>query len=322
MGNTFIIILIGVGVFFIYRYFSRKRLGNIYETESPIDTQDFTFEKAVEGCCVAVAQISELDTKLKEVDEIILRVQNPNEHPWSYMLKKHLGIGIYKKNENYPESEKNREYRLYNQKIEFYYPLGVFIVPSIIALPGLLFPIMFTLASIVFALGMSAYLIIIFFPFNEIGKDRKRRPWLFNTQPIGSQRYILQQEFNDALEETHRIYYDLYLPCKRKADELIIYNSNNRDSEYYNAYREVVKYEADIYNCTPKQRIRKFQEKRMNNNIKIATILTVATVAATGIFMGMINRGGKDMFKFPQNREKWIDKESGKEYDHNPINDL
>jgi len=77
MGILLLIILIVI-IVIVYRHHSRKRLKNIYETENPINTQDFTFEKAVDGCCVAIMQISELDTKFKETEKTMIGHQNAN----------------------------------------------------------------------------------------------------------------------------------------------------------------------------------------------------------------------------------------------------
>jgi len=182
-----------------------------------------------------------------------------------------------------------------------------------------LFPWQLSLILVLISIGLLIIKAIKVIPPKAIRKEQKMYPWRFNPQPLGSQMYILQQEGNDVYEKTHRIYYDLYLPCKRKADELIV-DSKNRESEYYKVYLEVSKYETYMYNCTPKQRIKKAQKESWMRDVKIAaTIATVATVAVTAGFMSMLNNAGKDMFTGgPKYRDKWIDRETGEKYDYDP----
>ena len=311
MGTFLLIALVGIGGFLIYRYYKRKRLETVYETENHINTMNFTFEKAVEGCVVAVTKISELDEKIGSIDEVMRNNQNVNGS-WSNLLNRLLKSGFYKENNNYPESEENRKYRIFYDRFLFF----IILIP-LAPLVGLFI----WWLSLILCVLVSIY-IFMAFPPRAIRKERKIYPWHFNVQPLGSQMYILQQDFNDALEETHRLFYDLYLPCKRKADELIV-DSKNRERDSYKAYQEIVKYESYMQNCTPMQRIRnlqtELQKRDIRRAIKITTVFTIATVAVTAGFVSMLNNAGKEMFTGgPQYRDKWIDTATGEKFDYDP----
>lgn len=314
MGKFLLIAFIVVCLFLIYRNNKRKRLETDYETENPINTSNFTFEKAIEGCCVAVTKISELDQKIEDIDNIMRTNQNANGG-WVNVLNILLKSGVYKENENYPESEKNKKYRIYYHRLLVFRTLA-----PLFGLSGLIAIIAWWLPIILISLAVIYLLMAL--PSRAMRKERKKYPWRFNVQPLGSQMYILQQDFNDSLEETHRLYYDLYLPCKRKTNELII-DKKNRENDSYKVYKEVAKYESYMQNCTPMQRIRnlqtELQKKEIQRAIKVTAIFTVATVAVTAGFMSMLNNAGKDMFTGgPKYDEKWINLETGEKYDYDP----
>ena len=315
MGTLLFITFVGIGGFLIYLYYKSKKLETSYETENPINTQNMTFKKAVEGCCVALIQISELDEKIASIDEIMRKNQNINGS-WGNLLSIIFASGVYKKNKKYTDSEKNKKYRIYYRRL-----LISMIFSPIIFLFASFTPLWLSLVLI----GIVLVYLLSALPSSIIRKERKMFPWRYNVQPIGSQMYILQQDFNDALEKTHRLYYDLYLPCKHKADELKV-DSMNRESEHYSTYQEVLKYESYMQNCTPMQRIRKLEtelkRKEMRRVIKITTVFAVATVAVTAGFISMLNSAGTNMFQSTGYDEKWTDLETHKEYDHNPVNDL
>ena len=316
MGTLLLLLFVGIGIYFIYRHYKGKT-EIAYESENYVDTQSFTFKQAIEGCCVAVTQIRELDEEYKSIDEIMRKKQKANGS-WNNLLNLLLKKDVYKENINYPESEKNRKYRIYFRYLLLLDVL-VSLSPLILMIIISLFPWQLSLILVLISIGLLIIKAIKVIPPKAIRKEQKMYPWRFNPQPLGSQMYILQQEGNDVYEKTHRIYYDLYLPCKRKADELIV-DSKNRESEYYKVYLEVSKYETYMYNCTPKQRIKKAQKESWMRDVKIAaTIATVATVAVTAGFMSMLNNAGKDMFTGgPKYRDKWIDRETGEKYDYDP----
>ena len=135
--------------------------------------------------------------------------------------------------------------------------------------------------------------------------------------------YILQEGFNNALEKTHRLYYDVYLPCKRKADELII-DKNNRESELYKGYQDVAKLDSYMRKCTPNQRIealkKQKQKKDMQFALKIAAVTTVVMVGAVAAFTGMVNNAGKDIGSGYKWKETWRNMETGEEFDSDPRN--
>ena len=318
MGTLLFLAIIGGIIYLVYRNKKSKR-ENTYESENPVDTRDFTFEKAVEGCCVAVTQISELDKEWYRLDEAMKQKQN-TPGSWVNLLNFFLKQGAYKENLSFTESAKQAKARSYYRNMMIFNvaaPIGALILS---ALTGVL---PWWLALIV---GIGAIVLVIvkvFIPDKEIKEERKHYPWRFNVQPLGSQMYILQQDCNDNLEKTHRLYYDLYLPCKRKADELMV-DSRNRVGEYYKLYQEASRCETEMYNCTPMQRIKKFQNQRLMKDVKIATtIAAVTTIAVTAGFVSMLNNAGKDMFTGGLKYSgRWKDLETGKIYDHNPINDL
>jgi hypothetical protein len=167
------------------------------------------------------------------------------------------------------------------------------------------------------------YYIFSVLPPKVIRKERKTHPWHFNVQPLGSPMYILQEDFNNALEETHRLYYDVYLPCKRKADELII-DKNNREGELYKGYQDIVKLDACMRKCTPNQRIealkKQIQKKDMQFALKVAGITTVVMVGAVAAFSGMVNNAGKDIGSGSKWKETWKNMETGEEFSSDPRN--
>jgi len=295
------VLLLPPGGFLLYRYYKRKksqRLEIAFETENPINTQDFTFEKAVEECHAAISQISELNEKFEEIDKIVRAKQNVNGG-WINMLNYFFKKGAYKENKNYPESEKNKEFRVFYKKSNRFTRLLLLLLLSSMPLcSGVTFEIF--LAWIVIPwfilLGLIVYKnYMTFKTFKAVRKECKMYPWRFIVLPLGSQMYIFQEEGNDIFEKIHRAYYDVYLPCKRKADELVR-NYRSREDEYYKAYMEFSKCDIDIYACTPWQRIKKLQKELHMKNIKRAVAITsVVTVAVTAGFTSMASNAAKDV---------------------------
>jgi len=314
MEALFFLAIVGSIIYLVYQN-KQGKSENIYESENPVDTRNFTFEKAVEGCCVSVTQIKELDNEWDRVDDAMRQKQNAPGR-WTNMLNFFFKKGAYKENLNFTESEKQTKARSYYRNMMiFNVAAPIIVTPIALILSALIIVLPLWLALIV-GIGAIVFVIVkVFIPDKEIKKERKHYPWRFNVQPLGSQMYILQQDANDNLEKTHRFYYDLYLPCKRKADELMA-DTRNRDGEYYKLYQEVARCETEMYNCTPMQRIKKFQRKLLMKNVKIvAAVATIATVAVTAGFVSMLNNAGKDIGYSPKSTARYRDSDSGNLYD-------
>ena len=298
MSSPLLILLFGIGVFlicrFIYKKYKHNKREKVYESENPIDTKNFTFEKAVESCCAAIEQILQLD---KEMGSVFTKIENKKKS--SNMLNLFLNSGVYKKNKNYPESKKNRKYRISYQRI---LNIGAIMIIACMLLPmtlpfielknsGIL-PVFIILAALV---GVFAYVIylIVMVP-REIRKEFSLYPWHFNLLPLGSQMYILREQWFNACEKTQRLYYDIYLPCKRKADELV--DSKNITSNHYEAYQEILLFESDIYNCTPIIRIRKHNKEIGRKQTKVfGAIMAVAAIAGVAVLGSALSNAGKDL---------------------------
>ena len=273
------------------------RMEKFYQSENPIDTRNFTFKEAVEGSCGAALQIQKLDEKFEIISDE-MKERGKSNGVFNFIFKRR----DYKENKNYPDNENDRKVRKQFRRNAI--------------MPLFAIPIMFIgpLYGVAFALGVSVssiYLICLFiFLFSttlpsRIRKERKKYPWRFNTQPLGSTMYLLQQDALDILEKTHRLYYDIYLPCKSKADTLIS-SSENRGGEYYDAYKDVSRYGTYLYKCTPKQRIKDFQKKYLLKNVKFAaSVATIATVAFTGAAFAAFNKAGKDIGNYPKSKDRY-----------------
>ena len=334
MLSTIIIIIIGYFAFRYYKKTKEKRVDHIYEKENPIDTRDFTFEQSVEGCCATVKRICELDEKMDKIDKTMREMQN-SMGQWERLRDFRSERGYYKKNDNYPESEKNKQYRAYFRKANFlpWWFIPLFVMPPILT-PIILSTtsnkwLMFILVGIlvlVIVLVIVFFLIDLFKSYQVIKEERKIYPWHFNLYHPGSPMGVFQQDFCDALEETHRLYYDLYLPCKRRADNLIadnlIADSKNREGKYYNVYKDICKYDNYIQGCTPMQRLRKLKAENQRKEIRKALIITTGAVVITAVVIGLVNNAGKNLFPKYKSTDKWIDMNTGKVFDHNPTNDL
>jgi len=284
-------------------------MNNIYETEgNPVDTSNFTFEQAVGGCYYAAEQVAKLNEKLDNIDEIMkmkkvdcisnVISQKKEKYDVSTILIFDKILDKDKKeNKNFPISEKEKKIQLAKKRMTilvmlFFLIIALYCVSDEFIkdknITSLTFPFF-----IFVIIGMFFVMLFIREP-KEIRKERKTHPWHFNGFPIGSNLYLLQKDFNNTLEDIHRIYYDTYLPCKRKADELF-YRQENRDGKLYEVYKEIVSIDQSMLNSTPVQRIYDYQMKQFKKNMKIVLAMGGVAVAATGAFIGMANKAGKDI---------------------------
>jgi len=248
-----------------------------YESYNPIDTRDFSFEQAVEGCCFAVTEFLKLEEEFLKIDGVLkAKGENLNKLPNPYYKDPD-----YEPNLSYPESEENKLYRKYHKE-------------------KILTPIP------------------IIWPPRRIREKVKLFPWHFNPHPVGSPIYLLRNQCNAISDKMHHLYYDLYLPCKNKADELIC-EPKNREGEYFNVYIEIGAYKSAMYNRTPMQRIFREKDRQRLDDFKItaavAGIVTVGTVAA---FSSMLHKAGKGMFQSTQGGTKFRNIETGEEFDYDP----
>ena len=101
-----------------------------------------------------------------------------------------------------------------------------------------------------------------------------------------------------------------------------IQNSFYNDNELYNAFlackdidKGVRKLSLWNINLANYNEYSKKCAKVALAGVAIGSIAGIAVVSAT---QSMLNNAGKDMFNSPKSRDKWIDRESGEEFDHNP----
>jgi hypothetical protein len=329
MSSTLLILLLGIGVFlicrFLYKKYKHNQITKVYESENPIDTRGFSFDKAVEGCCVAIDQILQLD---KEIETIFTKIETKKKNAsgkFGDMLNRFLKSDVYKENNNYPESEKNRKYRIYHRKILVGATLIAFIPMILMILSMILssmggrnsqFMNIFAFWIILIVVGYMVYAVYLTVTLpREIKREFKLFPWRFNVLPLGSQMYILREQWFGAFEKTHRLYYDLYLPCKRKADELIVDNKN-RTSEHYKAYQELSLYESDIYNCTPIIRIRKHDKEIRRKQAQVyGAVLGIVAITGAAVFLSALSNAGKDLGKYSKSGTRYLNSDTGNLYD-------
>lgn len=293
---------------------------NGYENENPINTKNFTFEQAVGGCYSAAEQILKLNEKIDVIDDIIkakkinMKANGTNgiknialgsaANEESILKGEGVNPNDCKANKNYPENEVETIIRKTNKR-----RLKIFIWSCVIAITLILLNLHFFIellqtkkegymVGFVF-LGVVSILIIsgiIAFSLSKlpkkISKELKTHPWRFNFLPLGSPMYLLQKDFNNILEEIHRAYYNTYLPCKRKAEELIYLN---RDNELYKCYHEIIMLDSHLLNCTPHERLVNHGKKIWKEIGRNTLIIGGVALAATAAFAGMVNNAGKDI---------------------------
>jgi len=95
----------------------------------------------------------------------------------------------------------------------------------------------------------------------------------------------------------------------------------------YNAFLDCVKIDKHMQKCTEDELNMMIANKSLRNLVKVGlgvvAVGAIAGIAVVAVTTSMINKGGKDMFTGgPKYDEKWIDRVTGKEYDHNPVNDI
>jgi len=105
-----------------------------------------------------------------------------------------------------------------------------------------------------------------------------------------------------------------------------IQNSFYKDNDLYNAFIEFRIIDNDIRKLTLLNmnigNYGGYITKAAKIALKGSAIMSIATVVVGGAMLHMVNKAGRDMFTSLGNSDKWIDRETGKEYDHNPVNDL
>jgi len=225
-----IILIVGIGFYLYYLYCQHIKIVNVYESEKPIDTQKCTtFEEAVSECAAAYEKIRKLDENtLPPIDKEIRIKQNINGG-WINLLNILLKRGVYTEKPDYlpSESEEDKLYRISWRR-------------------GLVCLILFPFLSLFLSSGgwfsfllIGLYLVYLtIIPLklpsemrNKLIKTMIYFPWRSNTQPFGSDMYILQKDFNKALDDIHRLYYEEYLPYLRIARTI-----ENPQSKFYGLY--------------------------------------------------------------------------------------
>jgi len=294
MGIFLLIVLLVVG-FYLFRYYQAEKLEAAYESEKPIDVNNFSFEKAVEECRKIAKVISILDGEIARKDEEIKERQNINGG-WMNILNILFKMGPYKeeKYNSEPEEEKHRMYRIWWRR-------GLI---CLIFSP--FFALIASFASGWFILLLSGLMISYLFivPFKMPSDVRKwmintmmKYPWRSNTQPYGSEMYELQQVFNDLLEETHHLYYDCYLPCLRKAKEL-----KNPNSVCYSDFNDIKKWDKEIKKRTPMARLKKYKKDIEGKSLKrilpdsiVSVVLEIHSVSKYLKNLGVLNLLAKNL---------------------------
>jgi len=268
---------IGVVVYFVTKHNRKTReekeerykLENFVKSEDSVnDTRNFSFEEAVGGCYFAAEKISKLNEQINDIDEIMSKQMKTN------------GIkNIVKLNHN-PEKLGERTISPFEGN-------------------GLISKLTNELSG-----GIGEHFQpnenypesektkqLRAFP-KETKEEFRNYPWRFNLLPRGSRAYILQEKYNEKLEEIHRFYYDTFLPCKSRADILILEKSNE-NGDLVKDYCNIITLDKELKKCTPRERINDYRINQFRKIGKITLTITGATVLATTFFL---NNGGKGMF--------------------------
>ena len=262
-----------------------NKYGAIYEADAqPIDTRNFTFEQAVERCYYAASQIDELNDRINKIEGI--------------MQSKKTSAIVNVNQAAMPSIAFNQKNNIVNRKFENFRR---------------------SLLGINDDYKENRNYIVsendkMITKSDMTSKERETYPWRLNTLPFGSTMYILHNNFNDALEKTHHLYYEVFLPCKKRADKLAIDNENNQ-SEVYADYIEIVHLDTILKDYTPRQRITNLRKA----GIKVLKTIVLAT---TGVALGTafavrktMNSAGKDMFTSPKSNARYQSIETGNIYD-------
>ena len=111
-----------------------------------------------------------------------------------------------------------------------------------------------------------------------------------------------------------------WIPRYKFLDE--IQSSFCNDNELYNAFlackdidKSVRKLSLWNINLT---NYNEYNKKAAKVALAGAAIGAIASIAVVSVTQSMVNNAGKGMFNSPKSRDKWIDRESGEEFDYNP----
>ena len=134
---------------------------------------------------------------------------------------------------------------------------------------------------------------LIALPSRELRKEREYYPWRFNIHPFGSKRYISQQKANDVLEDIHHLYYNIYIPCKHRAEKLI---RENQNSDFYREYMKFISFDKDLLNFTPRRRFNNLKKEREMRSLKsVAIVGGVGSIVMAGAMVAfttsMVRKG-------------------------------
>ena len=161
---------------------------------------------------------------------------------------------------------------------------------------------------------------------------------------LGEMRYIAEESFGLYDEynakKTKSLFFGLHNFAKK--DKLLLAMNNNVKAEWTPRYKFLSEIQNTFYNdhelynaflaCKDIDKgVRKLSLWNINlanyneyskkcakvalAGVAIGSIAGIAVVSST---QNMLNNAGKDMFNSPKSRDKWIDRESGEEFDYNP----
>lgn len=304
---NFIVIFVVLYKFSIYAKggttMTNKELEIIYEKENPMATDNFTFEEAAGGCCYAAQQICELDKEYLPLADL----NEKKTKQAKYFLG---GSNAFVPDESYKcnETEDNKKFRTYMKKRPMVYlvPIVLLLIPFALIKFFPSYKEEITVISIIVFFGVMFVIVNAPVAFYKaiLPKDIRKKytifPWRFNNQPYGSEMYKIQERLSENQEKTHHLYYSVFLPCKRRAEQLI--SGADFMSDIYQAYEQLVKNEnlELLKQCTPHERVvQKVREKeiRLYKTAGIVTVVTsVVVVAAISHFMKVGTDGTGSIF--------------------------
>jgi len=282
IGSILLIPFVGpvVLIFWFIYIIYRINVPRAYDYKKKPDdtTRNLTFEEAVGGCYFAAQEISKLNEQINDIDEIMSKQMKTNGI--QNIVKYTTGDSLDLLFGTIP-----KEYRMLGEHYK----------------PNKSYPESKKMQQ------------LRAFP-KETKTEFKNYPWRFNLLPRGSRVYILQENYNERLEKVHRFYFETFLPCKDRADELIL-DKNNREGELYKDYCNIIALQEELLKCTPSQRIRDFGLNNLKKIGKITLAIGGTALAATAIFTGMVNNAGKDIGYSPKSTARYRDIETGNLFD-------